>query len=406
MVHVVMPQFGETVAEGELTRWLVEIGQTVAVDQPIAEISTDKVDTEVVASAAGTVTALLVEVGTVVHVGAALLELDGPGQAPDSASAAPIAAAAVIPLQAAAPAAPRDPSTPKARRLAKELGVDLASISGRPIRAADVVSAAAAPPAPAAVDITAPTTAPAQPTVPSDGAYLVQHSRVRRITAQRTRESLATAATAWSVTEVDYSRVDRSRRPLSAEWKARFGTSLTYLPYVLRAATLALVSYPHLNAEYREDGLLVSESVTLGVAVDLGSGGLSVPVIHNAQTLSVSALAIELAHVAGAARSGTLTADDYAGATFSVSNNGSAGSVLTMPVINQPNVGILSFDAVSMQPAAVLLDDGNYGIAVRPKGALALSWDHRAIDGAYAAQFLSHIKDTLETTLWDVSLPS
>jgi 2-oxoglutarate dehydrogenase E2 component (dihydrolipoamide succinyltransferase) len=241
--------------------------------------------------------------------------------------------------------------------------------------------------------------------VPQEGTYLVQHSRVRRITAQRTKESLQLAAQAWSVTEVDYSMVDRSRKSLSAAWKARFGTSLTYLPYVLRSVSLALREFPHLNAAFTDDGLLVSESVHLGVAVDLGTGGLSVPVLRNADGLSVADTAVELARVAGAARSGTLGADDYAGSTFAVTNNGSYGSVLTMPIINQPNVGILSFDAVTQQPSVVTLEDGSYGIAVRPKGALALSWDHRAIDGAYAARFLTHVKDLLETTQWDVSLP-
>jgi 2-oxoglutarate dehydrogenase E2 component (dihydrolipoamide succinyltransferase) len=235
--------------------------------------------------------------------------------------------------------------------------------------------------------------------------YLVQHSRVRRITAQRTRDSLSTAATAWSVTEVDYAQVDVSRRTLSPAWKARFGSSLTYLPYVLRATALGLMECPHLNAQYREDGLVVSEDVHLGIAVDLGAGGLVVPVIRDAQSRSVAELAVALQSLAGAARSGTLSPDSMAGATFAVTNNGSAGSVLTMPIINQPNVGILSFDAVVSQPAVVTLPDGGQGIGIRPRGALSLSWDHRAIDGAYAARFLSHVKNTLETTAWDVSLP-
>ncbi len=401
MAHVVMPQFGETVTEGELTRWLVGVGDSVVVDQPIAEISTDKVDAEVVASAAGTVTALLVEVGDVVEVGVALIELDGTGPGATDNAAAP----ALAPLPAQPPSRvvgarfSRPVSTPKARRLAAEFGVDLEQlgVEGRPVRAADVEAALGATPAPVVE-------AERTPMTPREGRYLVQHSRVRRITAQRTKESLQAAASAWSVTEVDYAMVDRSRRALSAAWKARYGSSLTYLPYVLRAVSLGLREYPHLNSAFTDDGLLVSEAVHLGVAVDLGAAGLSVPVIRDAETLSVAATARELARVAGAARSGTLSADDYAGSTFAVSNNGGYGSVLTMPIINQPNVGILSFDAVTMQPSVVTLEDGTYGIAVRPRGALALSWDHRAIDGAYAARFLTHVKDLLETTHWDVSL--
>lgn len=404
-----MPQFGETVAEGELTRWLVGVGDSVVVDQPIAEISTDKVDAEVVASDAGVVTALLAGIGDVVAVGQPLLELDG--------GAGASAAGGSTPLPTATDThEPRLRSTPKARRLAAELGVDLSGlgVAGRPVRAADIMSAVAqqpttpTPPAssipPAEPGQPAPS-APPEPSPAPSGTYLVQHSRIRRITAERTKQSLQLAASAWSVTEVDYAMVDRSRKPLSQEWKARFGTSLTYLPYVLRAVSLALQEFPHLNASYREDGLLVSEAVHLGVAVDLGAGGLSVPVIRDADSLSVADTAVELARLAGAARSGTLAADDYAGSTFAVTNNGSYGSVLTMPIINQPNVGILSFDAVTMQPAVVTLEDGSFGIAVRPRGALALSWDHRAIDGAYAARFLTQVKTLLETTVWDVSLP-
>jgi 2-oxoglutarate dehydrogenase E2 component (dihydrolipoamide succinyltransferase) len=272
-----------------------------------------------------------------------------------------------------------------------------------------VAALAAAPAVTAHVTPAEQPAAPAAATVPAqqeEGTYVVQHSRVRRITAQRTRDSLATSATAWSVTEVDYGAIDESRKALSGEWKARFGSSLTYLPYVLRAVSLALIEFPHLNAQFREDGLVVSEGVGLGVAVDLGAGGLSVPVIKDAQSRSVAQMALELTRLAGAARSGTLTLDDYAGATFAVTNNGSYGSVLTMPIINQPNVGILSFDAVTKQPSVVTLDDGSYAIAIRSKGALALSWDHRAIDGAYAARFLTHVKALLETTAWDVSLPA
>ena len=401
MVHVVMPQFGETVTEGELTRWLVSVGDVVAIDQPIAEISTDKVDTEVVASSAGTVSALLADVGAIVGVGEPLLEIGEPATSP--AQQVPVT---VAPVEHAAPSrsgteglATRPRSTPKARRLASERGIDITLLSSESgtIRAADVPTTANAsalvPPA------VAPLAAPA-------GTYLVQHSRVRQITARRTRESLSAAATAWSVTEVDYTGVDRSRKSLTGAWKARYGTSLTYLPYVLRSVSLALVDYPHLNAEYQAEGLLVSEAVHLGVAVDLGAGGLIVPVIRDAESLSVASTALALQALAGSARSGTLKADSLAGSTFAVTNNGSYGSVLTMPIINQPHVGILSFDAVTPRPSVVALDDGSLGIAVRMKGALALSWDHRAIDGAYAAKFLTHVKTLLETTSWDVALPS
>ncbi len=164
--------------------------------------------------------------------------------------------------------------------------------------------------------------------------------------------------------------------------------------------------HPHLNSQFRADALVVSEAVNLGVAVDLGADGLIVPVIRDADVLSVAGIAMALQSLAGAARSGTLGADALTGATFVVANNGSFGSVLTMPIINQTNAAILSFDAVVTKPSVVTLVDGSLGVGSRPIGALAMSWDHRAIDGAYAATFLSHVKALLETTSWDVSLPA
>ncbi len=173
--------------------------------------------------------------------------------------------------------------------------------------------------------------------------------------------------------------VDRSRKALTGLWKARFGASLTYLPYVLRAVSLALRQHPHLNSQFRADALVVSEAVNLGVAVDLGADGLIVPVIRDADVLSVAEIAMALQSLAGAARSGTLGADALTGATFAVANNGSFGSVLTMPIINQPNAAILSFDAVESGPSVVTLVDGSLGVGSRRIGALAMSWDHRAI---------------------------
>ena len=283
MVHVVMPQFGETVAEGELTRWLVSVGETVVVDQPIAEISTDKVDTEVVASDAGQVTALLGRGRARSSLsGRPSCELDGPGWCGGYGNRR---AAGDRPAADRAPRllrrrSARRRSTPKARRIARELGIDIAELSSasRVVHADDVVAAvAASPPAtPGAAVAVQPGPVIDRPAA-GTGQYLIQHSRIRRITASGLdspcRPRRPRGASPRSTTATSMSRA----RALSAAWKRRHGSSLTYLPYVLRAVSLALLQYPRLNAEYREDGLLVSESVNIGIAVDLGDGGTERP---------------------------------------------------------------------------------------------------------------------------------
>ena len=309
-------------------------------------------------------------------------------------------------------------SSPKARRQAAELGIDLSNVADgdRPLRAADVIAMHSATSDTISVTQAADSTDSGPTGLPftkagesfvglTEGTYFVQHSRDRLMTAQRTQESLASAATAWSVTEVDYANVDRSRTDLAGAWKARYGSSLSYLPYVMRAVSLALMDYPHLNAQYLDDGLLVSESVNLGVAANVGTRDRGVCVVRDAQNLSIAETAIAFMRVTGSARSGTISADDHPAPTFCIANNGMYGNVLTMPIINQPNVGILSFDLVTLRPALITLEDGSFGIGVRPKGALALSWDNRAVDGAYAAKFLARVGCVLETTVWDVTIP-
>ncbi len=209
---------------------------------------------------------------------------------------------------------------------------------------------------------------------------------------------------AFSVVEVDYANVDAVRGGVKGEWKATEGFSLTYLPFISRATIDALAEFPHLNASVGENELVVHQFVDLGIAVDLDYEGLIVPVIRDADGKRLRAIAREINDLAGRARTKKLMPDEISGGTFTISNNGSAGSVLTMPIINQPQVAILSTDAITRKPVVVATADGGEGIAIHPVGNLAMAWDHRAFDGAYAANFLARIKEILETKDWSAEL--
>jgi pyruvate dehydrogenase E2 component (dihydrolipoamide acetyltransferase) len=228
-------------------------------------------------------------------------------------------------------------------------------------------------------------------------------SRVRRITAEHTLESLRTSAHVLSVVEVDYANVDRVRDRIKAQWKDENGLSLTYLPFICRAVIDTLREYPGLNASVVGDAIVHHESVDLGVAVDLGERGLVVPVIKRAHDRRMAAVARDISTLAERARTGTLTADESAPGTFTITNNGSAGSVLTAPIIVQPQVAILSTDAIVRRVVPIRTDDGEL-LAVHNVGNLALSWDHRAMDGAYAARFLAAVKHVLEHRDWNTEL--
>jgi 2-oxoglutarate dehydrogenase E2 component (dihydrolipoamide succinyltransferase) len=206
------------------------------------------------------------------------------------------------------------------------------------------------------------------------------------------------------VVEVDFAKVDVSRAKVKAEWKATEGFSLTYLPFIARALIDALGEFPNLNASVVEASLVVHNYIDLGIAVDLQYEGLLAPVIRNAETKRLRAIAREISDLANRAKTRKLSPDEIQGGTFTISNNGSAGSVLTMPIINQPQVAIVSTDAIVRKPVAVELPDGTEAIAIHPVGNLAMSWDHRAFDGAYAAGFLKKVKQILETRDWSAEL--
>jgi 2-oxoglutarate dehydrogenase E2 component (dihydrolipoamide succinyltransferase) len=229
-------------------------------------------------------------------------------------------------------------------------------------------------------------------------------SKIRKLTGAHMVMSRSIAPHAFSVVEVDFANVDRARGAAKSGWKERYGFSLTYLPFICRAVVDALDEFPHLNASVGDNELVVHNFVDLGIAVDLDYEGLLVPVIRDAETKRLGAIAKEINDLANRARNRKLGPDEISGGTFTISNNGSAGSVLTAPIISQPQVAILSTDAIVAKPVAAPLPDGSYAVVVHPVGNLAMSWDHRAFDGAYAAGFLKRIKELLETKDWNSEL--
>jgi 2-oxoglutarate dehydrogenase E2 component (dihydrolipoamide succinyltransferase) len=268
--------------------------------------------------------------------------------------------------------------------------------------AAPVAPTAPTSPAAPAAASAAPVAAP--PVTPGERDSTVRLSKIRKLTGSHMVMSKGVSPHAFSVVEVDFANVDITRNAVKAEWKGTEGFGLTYLPFITRAVVEALEEYPHLNASVSDDDLVVHNYIDIGIAVDLDFQGLLVPVVRAAETKRLRAIAREINDLAGRARSRHLSPDEISGGTFTISNNGSAGSVLTMPIINQPQVAILSTDAIVRKPVVVRAADGGEGIAIHPVGNLAMSWDHRAFDGAYAAGFLVKIKEALETRDWAAEL--
>ena len=444
MAEVTLPQLGETVTEGTITRWFKKVGDSVAADEPLFEVSTDKVDTEVPSPIAGVLTEIRVPEGDTVPVGAVIAVVGAAGSAPAPAPApsapAPAPAAAPAPAPASAPAPAPAAATapapapapapavvsgndnrllsPVVRRLVAEHNVNVDSITGTGpggrITREDVLDhidkLAAASPAPAsAPTVAAPIAAAAPTSVPVTAAPVVRVgerddvvalSKIRQLTGSHMVMSKGVSPHAFSVVEVDYFNVDQTRARTKDEFKSAEGFSLTYLPFISRAVVDALADFPHMNASISGTDLVVHRYVDLGVAVDLDGQGLLVPVIRSAEGKRLRAIAREISDLASRAKSRKLSPDEIQGGTFTISNNGSAGSVLTMAIINQPQVAILSTDAIVRKPVVVSVPGGGESIAIHPVGHLAMSWDHRAFDGAYAAGFLVRVKEILETRDW------
>jgi pyruvate/2-oxoglutarate dehydrogenase complex dihydrolipoamide acyltransferase (E2) component len=427
LVDVTMPQMGVSVAEGTVVAWRIGVGDPVEAEQTVCEISTDKIDTEVPAPVSGVVAEILVDVDQTVEVGVVLARIstdDGgsasaAGNGSPAAAAAPAAApptpAAAPPPPAAAPPPPAPASASAARparadgrryspvvqRIAAEHGIDLDSVTGTGrdgrVRKQDVLAlvngngsagAVEEPPlhieSPYRPDPPAAAATPSAATVTATGDGL---SRMRRQIGEHMKRSLDTAATCTTWIEVDMSRVESERKRLG----------VTALAFVARATIVALREYPALNAWLEGERYTRVAEVNLGIAVSLGDDGLIVPVVHGAHELSEEGLAARIRDLAKRARARQLTADEVRGGTFTITNPGQYGSIMATPIINQPQVGILDFEAVVKRPVVVTDASGNDSIAIRPMTILGLSWDHRALDGALSAQFLAAVKRHLES---------
>jgi len=274
-------------------------------------------------------------------------------------------------------------------------------------------SAPIATPAPVQALVSAPTPAPTPTPTPAPAAprpalgdreQVIPLTKIRRLTGSHMVMSLETSPHAFTVVEVDYANVDKTRSSIKESWKSSEGFSLTYLPFISRAVVDALTEFPHLNASIDGDNLVVHSYVDLGIAVDLDYSGLLVPVVRSADAKRLRAIAREIHDLATRARGRKLSPDEITGGTFTLSNNGSAGALIAMPIINQPQVAILSTDAIVRKPVVVAMPDGSESIAIHPMGHLSMSWDHRAFDGAYAGRFLSRVKQILETQDWSAEL--
>ena len=444
MADITLPQLGETVTEGTITKWFKKVGDTVAADEPLFEVSTDKVDTEVPSPISGTLTEIRVAEGDTVPVGTVIAVVGVAGAAPIVAAtptptpapvvAAPVVAAPVPVVQAPVPVATSNKLlSPVVRRLVAEHGIDVNALVGSgpgsritredvldhidrnglkatpaaapaPVVTAPVVQATA-PVAPAQVVHTpAPVPVSRPAVVSSEREQVIALTKIRKLTGSHMIMSKSTSPHAFSVVEVDYANVDRARAAIKESWKAGEGFSLTYLPFISRAIIDALREFPHLNASIDGDNLIVHGYVDLGIAVDLDYTGLLVPVVRNADGKRIRAIAREISDLASRAHNRKLLPDEIQGGTFTISNNGSAGSVLTMPIINQPQVAIMSTDAIVRKPVVVTSSDGSESIAIHPVGNLSMSWDHRAFDGAYAGRFLARVKQILETQDWSAEL--
>jgi len=450
MADITLPQLGETVTEGTITRWFKKVGDTIAADEPLFEVSTDKVDTEVPSPVAGTVTEIRVAEGETVAVGTVIAVVGAagaaPAPAPVAAAPAPVAAPAPAPVVAPAPAPVVAPApapapvvatapsqtnkllSPVVRRLVTEHQIDIDALTGsgpggritredvldyidqHGLKAAAQVASAPAPApvvsTPAPVAATAPIAAPApRPTAPTgEREQVVALSKIRKLTGAHMVMSKAVSPHAFSVVEVDYANVDRTRSAVKESWKSGEGFSLTYLPFIARAVVDALADFPHVNSSIDGDNLVVHGYIDLGIAVDLDYQGLLVPVVRSADAKRLRAIAREINDLATRARGRKLSPDEIQGGTFTLSNNGSAGALICMPIINQPQVAILSTDAIVRKPVVVTAQDGSESIAIHPMGHLSMSWDHRAFDGAYAARFISRVKQILETQDWSAEL--
>ena len=448
--EVRMPALGESVTEGTVTTWLKSVGDAVDADEPLLEVSTDKVDSEVPSPVAGFLAEIrvpedeTVEVGTVV----AIISSSAPSAAPAAEAAAPAApvapaapAAPVAPAAPAAPAAPVDPFpnaltlaqtasaapvvetpvavtgsayvTPIVRKLARELGVDLASVSGTGVggrvRREDIEAAAAA--ARAAVAAPAASAAPAAPAAPATAVRepsplrgtTEKMSRLRQTIARRMVESLQTAAQLTTVIEVDVTKVAAVRARSKDAFLAKHGTKLTFLPFFVKAATEALAYHPKINATINDKEVTYFDYEHVGIAVDTPRG-LLVPVIKNAGDKDIAGIAASINDLAARTRDSKIGPDELSGSTFTITNTGSGGALFDTPVLNMPETAIMGVGTIVKRPVVMKGADGADVIAIRSMVYLSLSYDHRLVDGADASRFLMDVKKRLEEGAFEADL--
>jgi pyruvate/2-oxoglutarate dehydrogenase complex dihydrolipoamide acyltransferase (E2) component len=427
LVDVTMPQMGVSVAEGTVVAWRVDVGDRIEAEQTICEISTDKIDTDVPAPAGGVVAEIVVGVEETVAVGTVLARIATPGHGasvahddgdpglppPSSApgpSSAPVPSAESAPIPRRRGPGERPWYSPVVSRIAAEHGIDLSTVTGTGrggrVRKQDVLAVVngsgngevGAGPSEPPLHIESPYRPEPAPAPEPPGAVAAIAgeglSRMRRQIGEHMKRSLQTAATCTTWIEADMSRVEAARAKLG----------VTALAFVARATIDALREHPSLNAWLDGDSYTRVSDVNLGIAVSLAEDGLIVPVIHRAQELSVEGLAARVRDLARRARARELTADEVRGATFTITNPGQYGSIMATPIINQPQVAILATDGIARRPVVVTQSDGSESIAIHSTGILGVSWDHRAVDGAYVSLFLARISDLLSSRDWAAEL--
>lgn len=454
-MDVLMPQLGETVREGTISAWRKQVGDAVSPDEPLFEVETDKVTVDIPAPAAGVLVEILVPVGERVEVGTRLAIVRVPGEAIAATRAIETARSAArltvpaMPVAIAAAFADAEPGGSSARLTVPAMPVAIAAASADdPARSTGRITMPAIPTALARMEgaelrlspvvkrllaehqIDDPSQVPGTGT---DGritrddvlAYvearggarpptttIVPMTRIRQLTAEHMVRSAATSPHVLQAVEVDFQPVERLRGAAGAAWREREGFSLSYLPFVARAVCQAIPAFPHVNASVRGDALVVHHRVHLGIAVDLDRQGLVVPVVKDAGGKTVRALAVEIHRLAERARHGQLAPDDLTEGTYTISNSGAFGTLITAPIIHQPQVAILSTDGVRKRPVVIerpAADGGAGGrtidaIEIRPVGVLAQCFDHRAFDGAYSAAFLARVREILEQANFEAEL--
>ena len=432
---VVMPQMGESIFEGTITKWLKKPGDKVQRDEPLFEISTDKVDAEIPSPTSGVLQEIKVTEGNTVQVNTVVGSIAADGEAaaaPAKPTATKAAEAAPTPAKSAAPAAPvptppeptaaaepsheeegdgdRTRSSPLVRRLARDNNVDLGQVQGTGmggrITKQDIMAfidkqgtAAPAPPSSAA---SAPAPSPSRPSAPVPiPGELVPMSQMRKIISQRMIESRRTSAHVHNLFEVDMTRIVNLRNKLKNGFEQRYGVRLTFMPFFVRAAIIALQQFPILNASVENDSLHYHQHINMGIAVAL-DWGLIVPVLKNSEEKNFLGLQRGITDLGERSRTKKLTPDEVQGSTFTITNPGTFGAVFGLPIINQPNVAIMGVGGIAKAPVVVTDSQGNDSIAIRSLVHLTLGYDHRVIDGAVADQFMSLVKKTLENWSEDV----